>query len=324
MFKKARIALFVLFALCASMACSSSGSPVTTYLTLALPLQLSSQLNNVSDNLGSGDFSTPIGFNLQSLAAIYDMVDGLFTFLNDSSIPTGSTQVAVTTDQGVLKADFLSISSATVDFDQDGTKEEVSCSRSTELPICAYLWIDDAPLGLLVLVNQAADGNVGQGTLSFIPSRVGLSGGTTEAAVTWNGTTARDAVQAYYVGASSSDVTATKASGRLHRDRGVDSTAFNVWQSGEWTQNPITPCTASEAIFGWVDESAYISTKFHQMGTCALPIADPACVDIATAAVAPLPGSCTVNIAAESYMDVNSFDASDAQLPADFPDTPTF
>ena len=79
MFRRIRFALFIALMLSVTVACSGGG--VTAYLALTLPLELSSQLNNVADNLGAGEFGVPIKFNLQSGSGLFDMVDGFFTLI---------------------------------------------------------------------------------------------------------------------------------------------------------------------------------------------------------------------------------------------------
>jgi hypothetical protein len=292
---------------------------------LNLPLVLSAQLKAISDNLGSGEFQVPIKFNMDSGAGIFDMVDGFFTFLNDSNIPNGSTQVAVTTDQGELKADFSTIGTVTADLNMDGTAETIECSRSTTLPICARFWIGGTPLAFLVLVSSSTDeGAVGEGLLTFVPSLVQLAASATEVSTTWTSTAARDDVRSYYVGQPTTDVIASKAEIVVRRDRSQEDAVLNMWQSGVWTLNPIAGCTESQAIFGWVDESGFISARFENTTSCTLPVGSGPCVNVATAATAALPDSCAVNINAETFISLDSFDASDAQLPADFPATPPF
>lgn len=320
--KGTRKSLILVLALTVLVAC---GGGTVTYLALRLPLGLSTQLEAISDNLGTGEFQVPIRFNMDSGSGIFDMVDGFFAFLNDANIPNESTQVAVTTDQGVLKADFSTIGTVTVDLNMDGTTETISCSRTTALPICARFWIDETPLALLVLVSSSTDeGSVGQGLLTFVPTLVGLASIATEISTTWTSTAARDDVRSYYVGQPTTDVIATKAEIVVMRDRSQDNATLKMWQSGVWTQNPIGGCTESQAIFGWVDASGFISARFENTPACTLPVGSGPCVNVATAATAALPESCAVNINGEVFISLDSFDATDAQLPADFPATPPF
>lgn len=321
--KRNRKSYLLILAMTLLVACSGGGAVV--YLTLRIPLALSAQLETVSSNLGSGEFKVPIQFNMDSGSGIFDMVDNFFTFLNDAQIPEDSTQVAVTTDQGELKADFSSIGTVTADINMDGTPEEITCSRTTALPICARFWIDDTPLAFLVLVSSSTDeGAVGEGLLSFVPSLVGLVATATEVSTTWTSTAVRDEVRAYYVGQPSDDVVATKAEIVLMRDRSQDDATLKVWQSGVWTQNPIGGCTESQSIFGWVDGSGFISARFENTASCTLPVGSGPCVNVSTAATAALPDDCAVNIIGDTFIPLTSFDAADAQLPGDFPPTPPF
>jgi len=322
MFRRIRFALFIALMLSVTVACSGGG--VTAYLALTLPLELSSQLNNVADNLGAGEFGVPIKFNLQSGSGLFDMVDGFFTFLNDAQIPEESTQVAVATDNGELKADFGSIGTITADFDLDGTDETVECSRTTTVPICARFWIDETPLAFLVLVRAAADGAVGQGVLTFVPSLVELAANATEASVSWTSGTASDEVRAFYVGQPTSDVIATKAAITLERDRSEDAATLIMKQSGQWSSNPISNCSESQGVFGWADGAAFISASFGVTSDCSLPIATDRCVNISTAAEAGSPESCAVSVASEQLIDLDGFTAANAQLPDNFPATPPF
>lgn len=321
--KRTGKSFLLILALIVLAACGGGGS--ITYLALRIPLGLSAQLKAISDNLGGGEFQVPIKFNMDSGAGIFDMVDGFFTFLNDANIPNDSTQVAVTTDQGALKADFSTIGTVTADLNMDGTSETITCSRTTTLPICARFWIDETPLALLVLVSSSTDdGSVGQGLLTFVPSLIALATSATEVSTTWTSTAVRDDVRSYYVGQPTADVIATKAEIVVMRDRSQDNAALEMWQSGVWTLNPIAGCTESQSIFGWVDESGFISARFENTPTCTLPVGSGPCVNVATAATAASQDSCAVNINGEAFISLDSFEASDAQLPADFPATPPF
>lgn len=321
--KRIKIAFLGIFALLSCVSCGGGGGGTITYLTLGTPLGFSAMLDGVADGLGAGDFGTPVKFNMQSSSGVMGMVDAFFAFLNAAEIPEGSTQVAVTTDQGELKADFRTLGTVIVDLGGDGTEETIACSRSTTLPICARFWIDDVPLALLVLNAQTTDAYIGQGLLTFVPSLVGLSESVTDASVTWSGNAARDLATAFYAGLPATGIVASKAAMTFRADRlADDSTMINMDQSGEWTQNPISGCTQSQAIFGWIEDAAFIGARFNPTGSCTLPTGGP-CVDIATATAVD-DSNCTVDISTKTYISLGSFDEQDAQLPADFPQTPPF
>jgi|GEM_PF-5068522 len=329
----AAVCVTLTFAACGG----GSGSPVA----FVAPLNLTVQLDTVDSALGAGQFGMPIGFNLRAGSGAMGMVNSFFDFMNGLEIGSGQTTVSKSTDYGQLKIDFQSLANVTLDIDLDGQTDTVACSRKAEPPMCAYMWLDDQPFAFLVLTEAAATAeeganveasvkqeassaylSVGQGSLAFTPSMMGLRETETHVNATWSAEVAADLVSAYFSGNAAEGISASKARVFVSRDRSSESASLVLRESGNWSENPISPCSQSHSILGWQDSSAHISARFLSSSECSLPASQGPCVEVATAEETD-DGNCGVDISQQTYLSLD-FAESAAGLPENFPEAPTF
>jgi hypothetical protein len=302
--------------------CSSSGSNPATNLTLPTGLSLASYLQLLVSDLGNSDLNN---YNAVSSTAnsgndVLTLIDSFFSAMDGVTIESGVARVIADISSGTLKISFSQITQITADINMDGTAETITCSGTSTASSCAYLWLDDTPFALLVVTAYASGSDLGSGLVTFIPSRIDS---TVDADVSisavWGGDGTIRATDAYFVGMIASDFTSDKGRLKVGYDEGVVKTQ----ESSDWTAHPYS-CDATQAALAWEqDAGAYISTAFALDAVCPVPNG-VSCLTISTSSSAPSVDNCAVFAVTDADVMTIPTSSATAELPADFPATPTF
>ncbi len=299
----------------------SSGGGSSGEVHLPSALSLASYLQDLVVDLGDGDADNynAVSSTLNSSDDVLGMIDSFFTFMGDVTIEDGAIRIDTGTSSGTLKADFTRITQVTADINMDGTAETIECSGSATVSACAYLWLDDTPFALLVVTQYASGNDLGMGMVTFLPSRVddAIDAAVSISAV-WGGDGTIRATDAYFVGIIDTDFTSDKGRLKVSYDEGT----LKTQESSDWSAHP-NSCDATQAALGWVDAGSYISTDFARDDVCDPPVGVK-CLITATSAESSSTDDCTVFAVRDSDVMDMPTSATSAELPADFPATPSF